>query len=678
MKKISNNLMMKLTLLTSLLVMIVCIGIGGISYYWSSQAVTEEVESKLRIELEAVKRSFEVRRENVEDVLGIIAETPTISSVSSKELMNAGEQNKRIKELLSDFSERNEELIEAIFITDAEGIIRADGNDGAYLNLNVSDREYFVTATNGKSNWSDIIESKGTGLPAQVYAYPIKSDNGTQIGVMAAAVKMDYFFQELKNLKNGNNGYAYMVDQKGLLLYHPNEDYMMKKTITEFPIPELLNAFEDMKKGNSGEVIYTYDGITKLNMYIGFEDYSISLNADQSEYLSGLHRMRNQTILFGIIFFAIGIAIAVYMSRNIVMRIRKMEEVMQIASEGNLTVEFTNDKGERPTDGDEVVRMGMSLNKMIDAFKELIIEIVKSTEIMSASSEELASASEESSQASDEVSSNVEEITAGSEEQANRVMETKEIVGSMKIQLKNSISATTQMVDESSNVLKSAEEGHEQMQDTLKQMNAIKLSSEHTIEVINSLNDQSGQIGNITETISGIADQTNLLALNASIEAARAGDQGRGFAVVAEEIRKLATESMASATGISQLINSIQSEITMATALINAENEAINVGLKTLNMTSEKFNLISERVDVTNALIGRVSDSISETNGYGEHVEKSVEVVQNIAQETMSSSQSVSASAEEQNAVAEEIASSAEQLSNLSMELLASVKTFKV
>ena len=99
-----------------------------------------------------------------------------------------------------------------------------------------------------------------------------------------------------------------------------------------------------------------------------------------------------------------------------------------------------------------------------------------------------------------------------------------------------------------------AESGQNVMQQVTLQMEKIKESSGYTAAVIKSLGESSETIGQIVETITGIADQTNLLALNAAIEAARAGEQGRGFAVVADEIRKLAEQSGEAAKQIGELI----------------------------------------------------------------------------------------------------------------------------
>lgn len=61
------------------------------------------------------------------------------------------------------------------------------------------------------------------------------------------------------------------------------------------------------------------------------------------------------------------------------------------------------------------------------------------------------------------------------------------------------------------------------------QMIHIEQSVAGSAAVVGKLGERSQEIGQIVDTISGIAGQTNLLALNAAIEAARAGEQGRGL-----------------------------------------------------------------------------------------------------------------------------------------------------
>lgn len=575
MNAIKNNLMIKMTLMTCMLVLVVVTGIGGISYYWSSKAVTNEVESKLNAELQGVKSLFRLKMDNTEGMLDLLGDTPTIKSLNANDFIMQSASVHSTEDLLEEMIVKKADLLEGIFIADLNGKVQLDSNQGEYVGLDISSREYFQSAKSGSTVWSAIIESKMSGRPIRVYAYPIKNKSGNTTGVLAACVEMNAFYEVLSELKVGENGYAYMVDQNGLLVYHPNEDLMMKKTIDDLGIENLSAVLPKMIAGEDGEVVYTMDRITKLNIFTGLDSYSISLNAAQDEYLSNLYDMRTDMLVFGFVLLLIGTAVASSIARYIVKRIRRMQRVMQAAADGDLTTEFIS-KGKRPASGDEVAQMGMSLNQMIDGFREMIHQIIKTSESLSSSSQQLAASAEEGGQAAEEVTSNIEEITAGSEEQSSHVLSTKEIVVDMKSQLGKSAQATKEMVNESMRVLETAKDGQSQMQKTVKQMDAIRMSSEQTIKVINALNEQSSHIGNISDTISDIADQTNLLALNASIEAARAGDQGRGFAVVAEEIRKLATESMESATGINSLINEIQSEITMASSLINAENEAIH------------------------------------------------------------------------------------------------------
>jgi methyl-accepting chemotaxis protein len=86
----------------------------------------------------------------------------------------------------------------------------------------------------------------------------------------------------------------------------------------------------------------------------------------------------------------------------------------------------------------------------------------------------------------------------------------------------------------------------------------------------------TGQVGEISSVIDGIAFQTNILALNATVEAARAGTHGRSFAVVAAEVRRLAQRSALAAKEINSLIDGLIEQIHRGDALTSAAGKTMH------------------------------------------------------------------------------------------------------
>ncbi|WP_051412060.1 methyl-accepting chemotaxis protein [Halonatronum saccharophilum] len=261
------------------------------------------------------------------------------------------------------------------------------------------------------------------------------------------------------------------------------------------------------------------------------------------------------------------------------------------------------------------------------------------------------------------ISSSTEEVSSFSKEllllaeQGNTSIETAiGLIENMSAGIQQ-ISASSQEVASFSQEANSkTNKGSQNVEHTLDSIKKINRTIDETVGVINKLGENSEQIGQIVELITGIAEQTNLLALNAAIEAARAGEAGQGFAVVAEEIRQLASETTNASDEISNLITQTQKQSRKAIEKVKEVVRKAKDGQEIAKQTGSVFE--------------EIKDSVRETSI---QIEQTANTTNDLAQ----NSDEIVNSTDDIKKMSNELTTSSEKLSDMAQELQSLVKQFK-
>jgi methyl-accepting chemotaxis protein len=313
------------------------------------------------------------------------------------------------------------------------------------------------------------------------------------------------------------------------------------------------------------------------------------------------------------------------------------------------------------------------------------------TEQLTGVSQELAKGSEALAYSSEEASKSAEILLDGS----LKVREASDYQGTA---LTSTDSGLRRAADISRVVAASAGKATELAIESKRNMDEIvKANSKIEVQVsestlkVQKLDEASGQIVTIVETIEQIAKQTNLLALNAAIEAARAGEHGKGFAVVAEEVRKLAEQASGSASQIVELIDNIRDQVSQTVKAITATGPLVQRASELSSQAGASLDKIAESSRCVVTDVSGVAEQSSQmlegmetckaysddTHERSLHMVSEAEQVVAAIQHVTAISQTSAAGAEEMTASAEAVTASAEELNEMASSLDRIVGQFK-
>jgi len=327
---------------------------------------------------------------------------------------------------------------------------------------------------------------------------------------------------------------------------------------------------------------------------------------------------------------------------------------------------------------DEFGQLADSLVDMKNNLRTLMKHIGNSAEQLAASSEELTASADQSAQAANQVAGSITEVATGAEQQLGVANDTSVVVQQMSESIQQIAVNANEVAKQTAQAADKANEGNKSVSKAVNQMANIEQTVTSSAQVVGQLGERSKEIGQIVDTISGIAGQTNLLALNAAIEAARAGEQGRGFAVVAEEVRKLAEQSQDAAKQIATLISEIQSDTDKAVIAMHNGTREVKLGAEVVNASGVAFQEIVAMISKGSSQSKEISAAIEHIAAGSQQIVGSVKQINELSRNASAEAQTVSAATEEQSASMEEIASSSQALSRLAMDLQESVGKFRV
>ena len=650
-------------LVTVLVLFLISMGaMAALTYDAGRDLLTEEMEN------EALNLA-QSQAENINHWLNTrVAEVATLAQLKEIRSMDWDQQ----LPILTEHHTRLVEYYELLYVVDREGICRQ--TSGAVNNI--ADRDYFQEAMQGKTLVSDPVISKSTGNAIAIAIVPIKDANGDIVGALGGVVHMDTIKEIVQNCKLGETGYAYLVQQDGLTICHPQKEWELEQNLLQEQRDnqEMYANLTRMAKGETGLGYYTLDNIHKLISFapVPLANWSLAITVPTEEIQDNVRVLLKTTLLVGIICLLLVAAAIVFISRIFVRPIQALTEMSGQVAEGDLThvVTFVSQ--------DEIGQLGGHFNSMVQHLKDLIQQIMGMTRDVVQSTEELATAAAESGKATDQVARTMQELAQGTANEAEMTQETVQEVNEMTQALDNVEKRAQKVGAVSQDFQQVVGKGMEAVLLLGNQMEQSVQSTDRVEQAIRELNIRSQEIGQIVEVITNIAGQTNLLALNAAIEDARAGEQGRGFAVVADEVRKLAEGSAQAAQQIAQIIHDIQNstevavnETAVAKNMVQSQAEAVDTAEKLFREIENGVETIEADIDTAIVAVNQMAKSV-------QRIVRSVESISAITQQSAASTEQVSAITEEQTASAQMIASSAQEIASMVNELQNTVQRFKI
>ncbi len=635
-----------------LLVSLVCCGLGYIAFNRAKQATFIQAEENI---IAMARYGGELAKNRLDYHVAVL------QGIANRHVIRSMDWSQQRPALENEIARMK---YQGMGIVAADGMARYSDESTADL----SDRDYFRQAMSGRTGFSSVIISKVTNTPVIMAATPI-TDNASNVrAVLVARLDANLLSDITDGIKYGQSGYSFIVDDQGTAIAHANRQFVLEQRnfIAESKTnPEFTAVAKMLQRMTKGETDFEQYPFMGKDRFFGFAPikgtgWSIAVGGLADEILAPIHEMRWMIGLASVVFFMVGIGMALIIARGVLSPVKTCANLLKDISEGegDLTKRLPVETN------DEIGQLSQHFNNFVSKLQTIIASIADNARTVASSATELSAVSSQTTQSVRSLSSKTSTVATAAEEMNSNVASVAAGMEQTTSNLSSVAAATEEMTSTIGEIAGNTERASSTTEGAAREVDSFA-------SVLRRLGEAAQEIGKVTETIAAISSQTNLLALNATIEAARAGDAGRGFAVVANEIKELAQKTAEATSDIRERIGGIQS------ATGNAVSDIDRI-VKVIGEVNSIVTSIAAAIEEQSAVTREVANNVAQATDDVQDANTRSAEMSTVSRDIAKDIAAVDAITSDISSGGEQVQKSAQELSILAEDLNALVGQFRI
>ena len=431
--------------------------------------------------------------------------------------------------------------------------------------------------------------------------------------------------ETIRSLRYAGQEYFWINDQTPVMVMHPTNPKLEGQNLSGFKDPDGKALFDEMvqisKRQGAGQVDYRWpkpgstDPVHKISYVELFQPWGwiIGSGVYADDVQAEFRALALNASLVGLAIAALVAGLLAIILRSITQPLQQAVNAMANIASGDGDLTRNLDTHGR----DELTTLSRHFNAFTDKLREVIRRSLESAKTLEQAAHDLGQLASEAQQHSQQQSQQMELVATA----------VNQVTYGVQDVAKNAEHASSEV----HTAEEQAQQGQENIEASLQQIDQLSATIHDAVEVIQTLAQESTQIGSVLEVIRSIAEQTNLLALNAAIEAARAGEQGRGFAVVADEVRLLAQRTQQSTAEIQGMIERLQTNSEAAVKVIDASSQASQRTIEQARQAGESLQQITNGLRNLTGLNASIASATLQQSHVVEDINQNVTEVAGLA-----------------------------------------------